>query len=275
MLPVVMKYLSGRELVGYIKERQSKQVRGLRQAEGIEPKLVIIKETTDNPVISKYVELKQRYGRDIGVKVDVQTPKLEELSGLIHRLNNDDSVHGIIVQLPLSDGSKTEEIVNSLAPEKDVDGLGSEAKFVSATATAISWLLAGYNIELRGREIAIVGQGRLVGTPLLRLLGDSGLSVKTYDENTNNLQDELLKADVVISATGQPGLIKPEMLKPGAVVVDAGTTSEGGKLVGDVAKSVYERDDLSITPKIGGVGPLTVAALFDSLIQATRAKVRS
>jgi len=174
------------------------------------------------------------------------------------------------VQLPLSDPSQTDEIVNSIAPEKDVDGLGEQAKFVSATATAIDWLAAGYNVTLKNRTIAIVGQGRLVGAPLAKLWGTGGLHVVTYDDTTTDLQSELRKADVIVTATGVPGLITSQMVSPGKVIIDAGTASENGQIVGDVAADVRERNDLTITPIKGGVGPLTIAALFDNVITAAR-----
>jgi len=136
---------------------------------------------------------------------------------------------------------------------------------------AILWLLSGYNIDLAGKDIVLVGRGKLVGAPLEKMLQASGVEPRMVVKETPNGPDEIRKADVVISATGVPGLIKPDMLKQGAVVVDAGVASEGGKTVGDVAPEVYEqRDDLTITPAKGGVGPLTVTALFENVIRAAQ-----
>lgn len=267
-----MKILDGRELVGYIKERQAKQVRGLRQAWNTFPKLAII-VANDDPVIDTYVRLKQGYGEDILIEVNVHKVEQSQVLALIQTLNTDETVHGIIVQLPLSDASQTDEIVNAIAPEKDVDGLGDQAKYISATATAIDWLIAGYNVTLAGKNIAIVGQGRLVGAPLAKLWRGGGLSVTTYDDTVGDLQSELRQADVIVSATGVPGLITAAMISPGKVVVDAGTASENGMIVGDVAADVRERQDLTITPEKGGVGPLTIAALFDNVISAARATI--
>lgn len=265
-----MKLLNGSELAGFIKERQAHQVRGLRQAAGVRPKLAII-ITVDHPAIATYVRMKKRYGADILVDVDVHTVKQTEVSKLIEQLNADPGVHGIIVQLPLEDPSKTDEIVNLVAPGKDVDALGRSATLEPATPLAILWLLAGYNIALEGKKIVLVGRGKLVGAPLERMLMASGHDVTVVDSKTRDVKAVVSAADVIITATGQPGLITADMIKTGAVVVDAGVAGEQGKTVGDLAPDVYERDDLTITPTKGGVGPLTICALFDNVIRAARA----
>jgi methylenetetrahydrofolate dehydrogenase (NADP+)/methenyltetrahydrofolate cyclohydrolase len=269
-----MRLLNGKELAGYIKERQAKQVRSLRQAHGVEPKLAIVVTDLDNKVIEVYMRLKSRYGEDIEVDVDIHRVAQTEVRETLNMLSNDDSVHAIIVQLPLEDPSETDEIINLIAPEKDVDGLVQDSKFEPATALAIMWLLSGYNVDLNGKNVLLVGHGKLVGQPLEKLMLDSGITPAIADKYVKDLKAETLKADVVVSATGVAGLIKPDMLKEKAVVVDAGVASEGGKTVGDVAPEVYEeRDDLTITPVKGGVGPLTVCALFDNVIRAALAAV--
>lgn len=264
-----MKILNGSELAGYIKERQAKQVRALRQSWRVIPRLAIVR-TVDNPVIDTYVRLKGAYGADIAVEVDVYDPSDSELLEQIEKLNHDENVHGIIIQLPLADISQTDTAINAVAPEKDVDGLGDRSLFTPATAMAVNWLLVGYNIELSGKKIAIVGNGRLVGAPLAKLWKSSGFDVSVYDSQTIDLTEDLQVADVVVSATGVSGLIKSNMIHEGAVVVDAGTASDGGNIVGDVAAEVRERSDLTITPAKGGVGPLTISALFDNVINAAR-----
>lgn len=264
-----MKVLDGKELVGFIQERQARQVRGLRQAWDTLPKLAIV-IANDDPVIDTYVRLKRVYGEEILIDVDVYRETQGELAARIEALNGDDSVHGIIVQLPLQDPEQTDAIVAKIAPHKDVDGLGPQAEYVSATASAIDWLLAGYNVTLKNRPIAIVGHGRLVGAPLAKLWLKNGLNVRTYDDTETNLRAEVRKAEIVVTATGVPGLLDASMIAPGAVVVDAGTASENGVIVGDVAADVRERQDLTITPIKGGVGPLTIALLFDNVITAAR-----
>lgn len=269
-----MKLLNGSELVGYIKERQAKAVRRLKQALNVNPKLVIV-QTNDNPAINTYVRLKKLYGEEIGIEVDSFKGSEEEASEYIKKSNDDNSVHGIIVQLPLKNELKTDELINLVNKVKDVDGLARKTNFDPATPTAILWLLAGYNVELARRSIAVVGQGRLVGRPLSQMLEKMGHNVHKYDHSTVNLGEKVKLADIVITATGEPGLIKPSMLKQGAVVVDAGTAGEGGKIVGDLSPTVFERQDLTLTPQKGGVGPLTVCALFENVIQSANQRAKN
>ena len=267
-----VRILNGKELSEYITERQARQIRTLRQSFRVVPKLAII-QTINDPVIDTYVRLKQDYGEDILADVVIHKIDQAHLLSTIDSLNKDSDVHGIIIQLPLADPTQTDEALNAVLPAKDVDGLGEKATLTPATAMAIDWLLAGYNVDLKGRHIAIVGNGRLVGAPLAKLWRTAGLDVSVLDDTTEDLSAEVRKAQIVVTATGVPGLITSQMLQPNAAVVDAGTASENGKLVGDVAESVRERTDLSMTPVKGGVGPLTVTALFDNLILATRATV--
>lgn len=254
------KELNGRELASFIKERQAAQVRSLRGRK-IFPKLAIFYDN-DSPVIAKYMELKQLYGEDIHAEVDVVKITTDNAKAELQKAAQDDSVQGIIVQLPLKEVDMS--ILDEIPLEKDVDGLREQSD--TATAMAIHWLLTGYNIDLPNLKLAVVGRGKLVGRPLIRMWRDSGYDVHVYgrDGDLNELKD----FDVVVTATGVPHLIKSEMLKPGAVVVDAGTASEDGVLVGDLDEAARERDDLILTPKVGGVGPLTVTMLFERLLQA-------
>ena len=191
------KILNGKELAGFIKERQARVVAGKAQP----PKLLIIKNG-DNPVIDKYVQLKIRYGEDIGVPVEVcEAASAEEIRARIKAGNADPEISGIIIQLPISNQAATEELCNLIAPEKDVDGLGQQAKYDSATATAILWLLAGYDIKLENQKIAIVGRGKLVGAPLYRIFKNSGRDVTMFHRG-----DDLAKLrdyQIIVSAASQ------------------------------------------------------------------------
>lgn len=258
-----MKILNGSELAGFIKERQFQVVRGMSK----KPCLAIIRDS-DNPVIMKYVQLKQQYGEDIGVEVrDVLAHGVDGIRAAIEQANNDRDVNGIILQLPIIDRDATDELTNLIAPEKDVDGLSNNGNFDSATATAINWLLGGYNIDLAGKKIALVGHGKLVGAPLERMWTNSGFDVSVFQKGDD--LSVLSDFDIIVTATGVPHLIKNEFVRGGAVVVDAGTASEDGVLVGDLDEAVRERQDLTaITPRIGGVGPLTVGCLFEHVINA-------
>jgi methylenetetrahydrofolate dehydrogenase (NADP+) / methenyltetrahydrofolate cyclohydrolase len=266
-MSAMQKLLNGRDLADYIKERQGGQVRALVQAHGIKPKLAIL-TTGNNSVIEVYMRMKQRYGADIGVEVEIHTVDQAELLPLIKKLNNDDSVQAMIVQLPLQDPSQTDEVVDAIAPAKDVDALGKKAIYEPATPLSILWLLAGYNVDLKTQHILLIGRGKLVGAPLERMFTDSKFDFEVANSKVTDLKAMTLKADVIITATGRAGIVRADMIKPGAVVVDAGTASEGGKTVGDLDPDVYERDDITLTPKKGGVGPLTVCALFENTIRA-------
>ena len=266
------KILDGKELAGFIKERQAHVVKILRSKKQF-PCLVIIRDS-DNPVITKYVNLKCRYGEDIGIKViDEKVGSVAEAKTAIEKYNHDEAVSGIIVQLPLVDITETESVVNLIDSKKDVDGLANyegrekDRIFDSATATAINWLLAGHNIDLKNQKIAIVGRGKLVGAPLIRMWRNSNLELEVFHRGSDF--NKLKNFDIIVTATGNPHLIESSMIKAGAVIIDAGTASEGGHLVSDISDEIRMREDLvAITPKIGGVGPLTVSVLFDNVLRA-------
>ena len=254
-----MKLLSGSDLAGFIQQRQAHQARALRQA---------IVVTIEHPAINVYMRMKTKYGANIWVDVEIHRVSQDEAPATIKMLNEDPTVHGIIVQLPLERPAETDAIVDLVAPEKDVDALGKNATFDPATPMAILWLLAGYNIDLLGKKVVLIGHGKLVGRPLERILLASGVDVSVADRSTGDLAARTLEADIIITATGSPAILYPEMIKQGAVVVDAGVAGEEGKTVGDLAASVYERDDLTLTPVKGGVGPLTICALFENVLRA-------
>ena len=266
------KSLNGSELAGYIKERQSKSVRSLTQANNIQPKLAIIR-TNPDPIVDSYMRLKQGYGKDAGIIVDVHTIEQTEAIYTIKRLNEDESVHGIIVQIPLPDPSQTKEILDAVSPDKDVDGLSANSKFEPATPMAINWLLAGYNTELKNKNILIVGSGKLVGAPLAKEWIQQGLTVEVANLKTKDLKSLTQKADIIVCATGSPGLIKKDMIKPSAIIVDAGVATDKNGLLGDVDPGVRELPDITITPEKGGVGPLTVCALFENVIRSAQKSI--
>jgi methylenetetrahydrofolate dehydrogenase (NADP+)/methenyltetrahydrofolate cyclohydrolase len=263
------KELVGSELAGFIKERQAKAVRSLIQSSNINPKLAIVRTNPDT-VVDSYMRIKQSYGEDIGVEVEVHNVDQKDSINLINKLNKDPSIHGIIVQIPLPDKTQTDEVLNAVLSGKDVDGLAVDSIFDAPTPVAINWLLAGYDIDLRGKNIVIVGSGRLVGGPLEKMWRCSGLNVTIADKNTVSLKQVTYEADVLISATGVPGLITADHVKDNAIIVDAGVSTDSNGLIGDVALEVRDLPGITITPVKGGVGPLTVAALFENVITASR-----
>jgi methylenetetrahydrofolate dehydrogenase (NADP+)/methenyltetrahydrofolate cyclohydrolase len=212
-----MKILNGLELAGFIKERQAKDVRRLKQSLGVAPKLVIVYTLEHGPSLT-YMGMKKRYGEDIGAAVDVHFVEQSEVKKLLETLNADPAVHGVIVQLPLADASQTDEVVNMIAPQKDVDGLGEAAPYTPATPMAILWLLAGYNVDLEKSRIALVGRGKLVGAPLIKIFTESGYNFELIHSQTPNTKELLLEqprpreSQMVIGLIGKNILRRPHLM---------------------------------------------------------------
>ena len=268
-----MKFLNGAELASYITERQAKQVRGLIQSKNIHPKLAIINCNPQNLTIKTYIKLKIERAEQLQIQTALHEIPQTEVPQKLQELTKDPTVHGIILQLPLQNPKQTEQLLSLIPPQKDVDGLNpkTELKTITpATPGAILWLLAGYNIDLKNKKILIIGQGRLVGAPLAKILQEQNLEVQTLDiTNTpEELSLSIQNSDIIISATGSPGLIKLKDLKDGQVMVDAGTSEQNGKILGDVNPEVYNSKlNIKITPQKGGLGPLTISYLFENLLQ--------
>ncbi|MCL5795709.1 MAG: bifunctional 5,10-methylenetetrahydrofolate dehydrogenase/5,10-methenyltetrahydrofolate cyclohydrolase [Patescibacteria group bacterium] len=222
-----------------------------------------------------YIRNKIKFGEEIGARVVLKNFKIErlkdykkleeELISEIEKLNADKNVDGIIVQLPLPENLNTEKIINTVLVEKDADGLVSE-KIVSATARGVMTLLEFYEIELKNKKVAVIGQGILAGKPIADELEKKGAEVFRCDINTKNIPEIAKQCDILISAVGKPGLITKEFVNERQVVVDVGTSKMGDKLVGDVNFEEVEPLVYAITPVPGGVGPLTVCSLFQNLL---------
>jgi methylenetetrahydrofolate dehydrogenase (NADP+)/methenyltetrahydrofolate cyclohydrolase len=251
-----MKLLTGRDIASFIKQRHISQVAGLDP----KPRLAIVRMGNDEAT-NRYLRGKAKYGEDIGVPVDIFAEESGTILGRIESLNADPAITGIIVQLPLTDRSLTDQAIASVDPAKDVDGLAPGTTFEAATPKAALWLLASHNVDLKGR-IVVVGQGKLVGLPLADRLEASGHDVVRCDINTPDVAAETMQADIIFTCTGQQHLIKPQMVKEGAVLVDAGAP------LAELDPALFERDDLTLTPNPGGVGPMTIASLFDNVLIA-------
>lgn len=260
--------LDGDELASYIKQRHSGEIKQM----ATKPKLAIIMHADSGRATRTYVErTKKGYAVDIGADCQIHEVTLDQAAviDLINQLNNDSAVTGIIVQLPYP-GVDIDEVLASVAPHKDIDGLGPDSNFDMPTPQAILWLMAAYNVDYKGKKVAIIGQGRLVGKPVADMLENSGAIVTRCDHSTPDIKTVTLNSDIIISATGQPKLITPDMVKPGSIVIGAGTSDVGGSTKGDLDPALYADDSLKIARNTGGVGPVTVAALFDNLLIATR-----
>lgn len=258
----MLQYISGKEIADE-KETTQKHRAQLLMQKGIIPRLAII-QTVSSSVIDTYVRLKKKYSEQIGVEVVHYTIASEEAETTITFLNNDAEIHGIIVQLPLDPSLHQDTVLNLVAKDKDVDGLTKDTSFVPPTVQAILWLLQKYVTDLSHKKIALVGKGRLVGAPLEKELLKKNLTIRMFTKGDN--LDDLRNYEVIISATGVPSLLKNSHIRSGAYVFDAGTAEENGAIHGDAADELYNRDDISITPTKGGVGILTVRALFENTL---------
>lgn len=261
-----MKFLDGQQVAAFIQVRQAASLAKLKQIYKTIPKLVII-ITDDRQGQVAYAQLKAKYAAIIGAEVQVHRVVQEKVPHLLQQLDKPQT-QGVMLQLPLQDPRQTDQLCNLLPPDKDVDGLNPRSTYISSAATAVDWLLASYGIDLRNKQLVILGLGKLVGQPLYDLWKNAQLAVHGMDEN-NLSWSRIKQADLVVAATGQPSLIHSKHLGQGGVVLDVGGQYLDGRWVGDIHPLVYEeRQDLVITPKRGGVGPLTIAVLFDNLITA-------
>jgi methylenetetrahydrofolate dehydrogenase (NADP+)/methenyltetrahydrofolate cyclohydrolase len=242
----------------------AKQIQdGLRQRVGrlsVAPRLAIV-HTSPDPAADTYVRLKSKFGAAVGVQVDVLRPDASELTATIDRLNADPAIHGIIVQLPLPPEVVTADIVAQVDPARDVDGLNPHSSFVTAGPRGIMELLDAYEVGISGARVVLVGAGRLMGEPLRRLLEVAGAQVDVFSLERPIEPSSVRKAAIIIGATGQRSIITSDMVSSGSVVVDATGV--------DTDPSLQQRDDIRITPSTGGVGPMTVAALFENLFDAS------
>ena len=270
--------LSGRELAHQLRARTTESAAALTAA-GTPPRLAIVVATADESS-AWYVRSIAKAAAAVGIVCDVvdlgAAATVEEISAALRRLGEDDAVHGIILQTPLPTGVDVADLTLSIAPAKDVDGanpasLGRLAAglpaFPPATAEAVLALLDHHGVALAGRHAVVVGRSTVVGKPAAHLLLDRNATVTICHSRTSDLAAITRQADVLVAAVGRPGLITPEHVAPGTVVIDVGTnpTADGG-LVGDVDPAVVEK--AALTPVPGGVGPVTTALLLDHTVRA-------
>ncbi len=245
------------------------------------PKLVII-QVGDEERSTIYVRQKKIFGEKLGFEVEYinldKNIKEEELISKIEILNFEETINGIIVQLPLPKDFDTYKIVDSISPEKDVDGLNStnitklvrneSLSFIPATTKGILSLLDFYNIDVAGKKVAVVGRSLLVGRPTVFSMLNRNATVTVCHSKTSNLKEEVKNADIVIIAVGKPNLVTEDFVKEGQIIIDVGITKVGDKLIGDVDFDLVSKKVEAITPVPGGVGPMTVVSLFENLLLA-------
>ena len=279
------KIIDGKAFAGSLRERIGKAVAGLKEAHNFTPGLAVVLVGED-PASQVYVRSKGKQTVEAGMnsyehKLDKEASEKEVLA-LIEKLNNDDDVHGILVQLPLPDHIDETKVINSVSPDKDVDGFHvvnagrlatGQAALTSCTPVGCVMLAKDVQGNLSGLEAVVVGRSNIVGKPVAQLLLAENCTVTIAHSRTRNLEDVCRRADILIAAVGRPEMVKGDWVKPGACVIDVGINridGENGKtrLVGDVDFAEAVNVAGSITPVPGGVGPMTIACLLRNTVQA-------
>jgi methylenetetrahydrofolate dehydrogenase (NADP+)/methenyltetrahydrofolate cyclohydrolase len=273
------KIIDGKAVAAEVREGVAAEVKEMGTAPGLATVLV-----GDDPASAIYVRRKHEASEEVGIRsIGHELPastSQAELLALVDELAADDGINGILVQLPLPDGLDPDEVIDHIPAGKDVDGLTPVSagllargtpKLVSCTPAGVIELLRHSGTEMEGAEAVIVGRSNLVGRPLISLLIGENATVTVCHSRTRDLGEVCRRADILIAAAGSPRLIKAEMIKPGATVIDVGTNRLDDGLVGDVDFEAVKEVAGAITPVPGGVGPMTIAMLLSNTVAAARA----
>jgi methylenetetrahydrofolate dehydrogenase (NADP+)/methenyltetrahydrofolate cyclohydrolase len=247
---------------------------------GLSPRLATIIVGSD-PASQMYIRMKHRACEQVGIGSVSMELSGDATTGqvldAVMQLNNDDDIHGILVQLPLPKHVDSERVIAAVRPDKDVDGFNpfnlgllfsGRPRFVPCTPKGIMTLLAEYKIEVAGIRAVVIGRSIDVGRPMAALLLNADATVTVCHSKTKDLAYEVNRADILVSAVGKAHFITREMVKPGAVVIDVGINQLNGKLVGDVDFAAVKDIASAITPVPGGVGPMTIATLMENTYRA-------
>ena len=272
-----MILIDGKELAKKVRGELKKKI----EKENITPKLAVV-FCGNNEASKVYVRIKSKACDEIGIKFEEfhlnEDVSESELLGLIEKLNNDKSVNGILVQYPIPKQINLQNVAEAIDKNKDVDGFNpyniglldsNNPEFVPCTPLGIMKMFEEYNIDLNGKKVVIIGRSNVVGKPMAECVLNSNATVTICHSKTKDLKNELLQADVIISAAGRRNIVTADMVKEGTVVIDVGTNrDENGKLCGDVDFENVKEKASYITPNPGGVGPMTVAMLMNNVIKA-------
>ncbi len=296
------KLIKGTEIREVILDEIQKEVAEIKEKHGVVPGLVTIL-IGENPASMSYVTLKIKTANRLGFS-EIQDSQSEDISeedllALVEKYNNDDNIHGILVQLPLPKHINDKKVLNAIDPDKDVDGFhpvnvgrlmigGDEVRFPPCTPAGIQQMIVRSGVETSGAEVVVVGRSNIVGKPIANMMlqkGDGANSTVTVvHTRTKDLEGHCKRADILIVAAGVPGLVKPEWIKPGACVIDVGVNRVGEKisektgkkiaiLKGDVDFDEAKEIAGSITPVPGGVGPMTVTMLMVNTLKSLKFKL--
>lgn len=272
------KIIDGKTIAQKTAEDLAVRVSKLK-SRGVAPKLVNIGINPDKRA-EVYIRLKDRIATQIGITyeyLDLSDKSQEECLQHVAELAQDNTIHGIIVQLPMRDWYDPQVLLNMIPLNKDVDGLSDQSllalksnttQLIPATPLAILELLKQSGVDLQEKTVTIVGQGKLVGLPLGIILQNLGVRVLTADIHTSNLAELTQQADIVVSATGKAGLITADSISEGCIVIDAGIIEVNGQLRGDVDFESVNGKAGMLSPVPGGVGPMTVAMLLSNVVNA-------
>lgn len=278
--------INGRDLAQEIKDEMKVEVEELNR-KGIYPKLTVVL-VGDDPASKSYVKGKKKASAETGIESElielpVSTTETELLS-LLNGLNNDNSIHGILVQLPLPDHINEQKVIETISPKKDVDGfhpinighmMTGNDTFLPCTPHGIITMLKSRNLQIESKHAVVIGRSNIVGKPVGQLLLNENATVTYCHSKTKNLQHYTKQADILIVAVGRPNVINQTHLKEGAIVIDVGVNRlEGGSLTGDVDFDSAKEIASYITPVPRGVGPMTITMLLKNTIKAAKGMTR-
>ena len=281
---MVAKILEGREIAKTYRAGLKAEVEKLKE-HNIIPKLTVILVGNDGASQS-YVNSKKKAAEKIGMISEIvhmdESSTEEEVLSELDRLNNDDSVSGILVQVPLPKQVSEAKVLEAINPDKDVDGFNpinigrlytGERTFIPCTPLGIMEILKHADIDLKGKNVAVIGRSHIVGQPVSKLLTDQDATVTLLHSKSTNTEEVLKQSDVIVSAVGRVHLVTKDLVKPGAVIIDVGNTpDENGKLKGDVDFEAVKEVASAITPVPGGVGPLTITMVLNNTLLAEKWK---
>lgn len=279
---MVAKILDGKQIAKDYRQGLQDQVEALKE-KGFTPKLSVILVGNDGASQS-YVRSKKKAAEKIGMISEIvhleETATEEEVLNELNRLNNDDSVSGILVQVPLPKQVSEQKILEAINPEKDVDGFHpinigklyiDEQTFLPCTPLGIMEILKHADIDLEAKNAVVIGRSHIVGQPVSKLLLQKNASVTILHSRSKDMASYLKDADVIVSAVGKPSLVTKDVVKEGAVIIDVGNTpDENGKLKGDVDYDAVKEIAGAITPVPGGVGPLTITMVLNNTLLAEK-----